>query len=109
MKAPAALGVAVLPSVALGAAALFRRRAMQDRFVACWIGLVFVPLLLTLPDNRYFLPAFPALAIVGAQGLVGRPRWSARVLLLALLLCALTVAFYARIDLAQHAGVFGRR
>jgi hypothetical protein len=64
-------------------------------------------LLLTLPDNRYFLPAFPAVALVGAQALAGRPRWSARVLLLAFLLCAVTLAFYARIDLAQHAGVFG--
>lgn len=107
VKAPAALGVYVLPWVALGAATMFHRRAMQDRFVACWIGLVFVPLLLTLPDNRYFLPAFPAVALVGAQALAGRPLWSARVLVLALLLCALTLAFYARIDLAQHAGVFG--
>ena len=108
LKAPSAIGVCVLPWVALGAAAMFHRRAMQDRFVACWIGLVFVPLLLTLPDNRYFLPAFPAVALVGAQALAGRPRWSARVLLLALLLCAVTLALYARIDLAQHAGWLGK-
>lgn len=107
VKAPSAIGIYVLPWVALGAATMFHRRAMQDRFVACWIGLVFGPLLLTLPDNRYFLPAFPAVALVGAQALAGRPRWSARVLLLAFLLCAVTLAFYARIDLAQHAGVFG--
>lgn len=106
-KTPAAIGVYVMPWVALGAVAMFHRRAMQDRFVACWIGLVFVPLLLTLPDNRYFLPAFPAVALVGAQALAGRPRWCARVLLLALLLCAVTLAFYARIDLSQHGGVFG--
>lgn len=108
-KAPAAIGVAVVPWIALGGVLLWYRRAMQDRFVACWIGLVFVPLALTLPDNRYFLPAFPALAIVGAQALVARPRSCARVLLLALLLGAITVGFYTQIDLGQRAGVFGQR
>jgi hypothetical protein len=107
-KTPAAVGVFVLPWIALGAVAMFHRRALQDRFVACWIVLVFVPLLVTLPDNRYFLPAFPALAIVGAQALAARPRWSARVVLLALLLCAITLAFYTRIDLATRASVFAR-
>jgi 4-amino-4-deoxy-L-arabinose transferase-like glycosyltransferase len=106
-KLPAAVGVAWLPWIALGGVAMWCRRAMQDRFVGCWIALVFVPLALTLPDNRYFLPAFPALAIVAAQALVARPRAAARVLLLALLLCAITVGFYTQIDLGQRAGVFG--
>jgi 4-amino-4-deoxy-L-arabinose transferase-like glycosyltransferase len=107
-KAPSAIGVFILPWIALGAVAMFHRRALQDRFVGCWIVLVFVPLLLTLPDNRYFLPAFPALAIVGGQALAARPRWSARVVLLALLLCAITLVFYTQIDLAMRAGVFSR-
>lgn len=106
-KLPAAIGVAWLPWIALGGVAMWYRRAMQDRFVGCWVALVFVPLALTLPDNRYFLPAFPALAIVAAQALVARPRAGARVLLLALALCAITVGFYTQIDLGQRAGVFG--
>lgn len=106
VKAPAALGVYVVPWVGLGAWGAFHRRAMQDRFVACWIALVFVPLLLTVPDNRYFLPAFPALAILGAQALAARPRWGARVLLLAALLCAITLALYASVDLERRAAIF---
>ena len=109
VKTPAALGVYVLPWLALGAATAWYRRAQQDRFVACWIGLVFAPLLLTLPDNRYFLPAFPALALVGAQALAARPRWSPRVLLLAALLCATTLGLYANVDLAVKGHIFGGR
>lgn len=107
-KLPAAVGVAWLPWIALGGVVMWHRRAMQDHFVAAWIVLVFVPLALTLPDNRYFLPAFPAFAVVGAQALGARPRWSARVLLLAIALCAITIAFYTQIDLGQRANVFGR-
>jgi hypothetical protein len=68
--------------------------------------LVFVPLLLTLPDNRYFMPAFPALMLLGARALLDRPRWAAQVLVLAWLLCALTLAFYAHIDLAERVFLF---
>jgi hypothetical protein len=68
---------------------------------------VFVPLVLTLPDNRYFLPAFPALAALAAGVLVGRPRYAGHVLLLAWLLCAVSVLFYTRIDLGQKAFLFG--
>ena len=106
-KMPAALGVDVVPWIACGALAALRRRAAEDRFVLLWIVLVSVPLLLTLPDNRYFLPAFPALAVLAARMLAGRPRWTAHVLVLALLLCAITTYFYARIDLGRRAFLFG--
>lgn len=106
-KAPSALGVYTVPWIALGALATLRRRAVEDVFVLSWIVIVFVPLLLTLPDNRYFLPAFPALALLGARALLARPRWAAHVLVLAWLLCAITLAFYANIDLGEKVFLFG--
>lgn len=105
-KTPSALGVYTVPWIALGALATRRRRTSADRFVLAWIVLVFVPLLVTLPDNRYFLPAFPALAVLGARALLDRPIWLAHVLVLAWLLCAITLAFYARIDLSQRMFLF---
>jgi len=104
-KTPAAVGVYLLPWIALGAHAA-RRRLAEDRLVLAWVALVFAPLLLTLPDNRYFLPAFPALFLLGARALVDRPRWTAHVLVLAWLLCAITLALYAQVDLGQRAFLF---
>jgi len=106
-KTPAALGVYTLPWIVLGAWAA-RRRLAVDGFVLAWIALVSVPLVLTLPDNRYFLPAFPALLLLAARALLDRPRWTAQGLLLAWLLCAITLALYANVDLAQRAFLFHR-
>lgn len=106
-KTPAALGVYVVPWVLCGAWGAVERRTLEDGFLLWWIGLVFVPLVLTLPDNRYFLPAFPALAALAAGALLGRPRYAGHVLVLAWLLCAVSVLFYTRIDLAQKAFLFG--
>lgn len=105
-KTPSALGIYTVPWIALGAVAAFRRRSAADRFVLGWVALVFVPLLLTLPDNRYFLPAFPALLLPAASLLVAEPRATGRVLLLAALLCAISLVFYAHIDLARQAFLF---
>jgi 4-amino-4-deoxy-L-arabinose transferase-like glycosyltransferase len=107
-KTPSALGVYTLPWIALGAWAA-RRRLREDGFVLAWIALVFVPLVATLPDNRYFLPAFPALLLLAARALLDRPaRWTVHVLLLAWLLCAITLALYAQVDLSQRAFLFQR-
>jgi len=105
-KTPSALGLGVVPWVALGGVAALRRRGEGDVLLLSWIALVAVPLLLTLPDNRYFLPAFPPLAALGAGALVARPRWAFHVLALAWLLCAITFLFYARIDLGEKVFLF---
>lgn len=105
-KTPSALGIYLLPLLALGVREAWRRRTFEDGFVLWWIVLVFVPLLLTLPDNRYFLPAFPALMVVVASALVARPRWTVKLLLLALVLSAVSVALYASLDLSQPMFLF---
>jgi 4-amino-4-deoxy-L-arabinose transferase-like glycosyltransferase len=105
-KTPSALGVGLVPFVACGALGALRRRTTEDVLALLWIVLVFVPLLLTLPDNRYFLPAFPPLMALAAVVLTSRPRWAGHVLVLAWLLCAITFYFYARIDLAEKVFLF---
>ena len=59
-----------------------------------------------MPDNRYFLPAYPAIAMLGAHGLSRLGAGRGRALLLAALLCAVTLAYYAQVDLAQRAFLF---
>lgn len=91
-KLPSAVGLYTAPLVVIG---VLLARGRPARLLYAWVALVLVPLLVTLPDNRYFLPAFPALAILAAIG-VGRVfREPARGLSLSLGLCLVTVGFYA--------------
>ena len=84
-RLPSGLGPYLLPLLLLGGWRLLQRRSNEDRFILAWVGGIFLPLLLTLPSPRYFLPAFPALAIVLAQGLDRVVKNAEHVLLLALL------------------------
>jgi hypothetical protein len=61
---------------------------------------------LTLPDHRYFLPSFPAVALMAALGLQQVPKGTARGLLLALLLAASTLYLY--VDWVRAAELFVR-
>ncbi|MFM7140634.1 MAG: glycosyltransferase family 39 protein, partial [Alphaproteobacteria bacterium] len=63
-KLPSGLGVYLMPILAGGVAAFARSGGASARLLAAWVALVSLPLLVTLPDNRYFLPAYPALSIV---------------------------------------------
>lgn len=91
---PSALGAYSLPILAFGGVHLLRRWAKGEKILAVWVGTVFLLLLATLPVERYFLPAFPALAIVGAVGLrsMGEKAW--RLLGIALLYSVGTVLLY---------------
>lgn len=104
-KMPSAVGLYGVPLILSGLAA--RAWSQPMRLLVWWILLVAVPLLLTLPDNRYFLPAFPALAILGGLGVVRVFREPRRGLSLALALCLLTVVFYAVMPRAQPVFFFG--
>ena len=85
LRLPSGIGPYLLPLLLLGSWRLLQRRSSEDFFLLAWVAGVFIPLLVTLPSPRYFLPAFPALAIILAQGLERVAKNAEQVLLLALL------------------------
>ena len=103
-RLPSALGVYNLPLLGLGAIFVINRRRTVDWVLLFWIVCVWLPLSLTLPDHRYFLPSFPAVALVGALGLQQIAQSTRRGLLLALLLGASTLYLY--VDWVRAAELF---
>jgi len=85
IEIPSALGVYNIPLLLLGGLTLVRKRSQSDWFILLWITVVFVPIMLILPDNRYFMPAFPALAIAMARGVKLIPSVIEKTVVLALL------------------------
>jgi 4-amino-4-deoxy-L-arabinose transferase-like glycosyltransferase len=67
-RLPSAIGPYEIPLILLGTWGSLRTRNPADLFILFWCGFVFLFLILTLPDTRYFMLAFPALAIVAARG-----------------------------------------
>jgi 4-amino-4-deoxy-L-arabinose transferase-like glycosyltransferase len=67
-RLPSAIGVYHVPLLLAGAWHLGQRRAPADQLVLIWITAVWLCLFLTLPDHRYFLCTFPALALLLAEG-----------------------------------------
>jgi hypothetical protein len=110
-RLPSGLGVYNLPFLALGGLFAISRRRAVDWVILFWILSVWLPLSLTLPDHRYFLPSFPAVALLAALGLrhvsAGNiSHGTARGLLLALLLAASTLYLY--VDWVRAAELFVR-
>jgi 4-amino-4-deoxy-L-arabinose transferase-like glycosyltransferase len=103
-RLPSGLGVYNLPLLALGGLFVVNRRRKVDWVLFIWILSVWLPLSLTLPDHRYFLPSFPAVALVAALGLQQIPKGTARGLLLALLLAGSTLYLY--VDWVRVAELF---
>jgi hypothetical protein len=101
-----ALGFYNIPTLFLGGLDLVRRRSQSDLFVLLWMAVVFMVLILTLPDARYFMPTFPALAIGIARGLRRIPGATERAALLALLYCG--GALYLFVDLYRAPHLFLR-
>lgn len=93
-RLPPALGAFNLPLLAAGAAALTSQGGRSARLLGIWIAAPAAVLLLTLPDPRYFLPLFPALALVLARGsqTVAHPE---RLVICALIQAAATIAVSA--------------
>ena len=67
------LGAYNLPLILLGLFLLIRQKSISDAFVLMWIGVVSILLILTLPDHRYFMVIFPALAMTSARWIESRP------------------------------------
>ena len=93
-RLPSALGVYNLPLLAVGGLYVLKRRRSVEWVLLFWILSVWLPLSLTLPDHRYFLPSFPAVALVAALGLQQVSKGMARGLLLALLFGVSTLYLY---------------
>ena len=82
-RLPSAIGVYLAPVLVYGVIVALRRRERVDVALLLSIACLAVPVLLTTPDPRYFFPAFPLLAIIGATALRGMPaRDSLRLLLM---------------------------
>jgi 4-amino-4-deoxy-L-arabinose transferase-like glycosyltransferase len=103
-RLPSALGVYNLPLIALGGLVLINRRRAVDWVILFWIVSVWLPLFLTLPDHRYFLPSFPAVALLAALGLQQIPQATPRGLLLSLLFAI--SALYLYVDWVRAAELF---
>lgn len=105
-RLPSALGAYSIPMLLLGGLHLVGRRTQPDLFILLWTATVFLLVILTLPDPRYFMPAFPALAIAMARGLTRIPEATEQVVVLALFYCG--EALYLYIVLNQAARLFLR-
>lgn len=102
-KLPSAIGLYHLPLLLVGLRAAWGKGFAGAGTLLVWIATISLPLLLTLPENRYFLPAFPAIAILLALGLDRLPDWRDDALLLALLLSLVTVAYYGSLEVRTPA------
>lgn len=103
-RLPAGLGVYNFPIMILGCWHLFKRKNQSDRFTAIWIAVIFLVLMVTLPDHRYFMPVFPAIALLMAQGSANIPQGKGRALILSLLYCA--GALYLFVDWQRSSHLF---
>jgi 4-amino-4-deoxy-L-arabinose transferase-like glycosyltransferase len=103
-RLPSALGVHHLPLIFFGVMVLLRWRKPADLFVLFWIGILFFVLFLTLPDHRYFLSTFPAIAILIARSFTSFPEIKERALLLCLLFGAGNL--YLFVDWVREATLF---
>jgi 4-amino-4-deoxy-L-arabinose transferase-like glycosyltransferase len=86
-RLPSSLGVYNVPLLAVGGILAVWQRGRMNGVLLLWVTAVWLLLLLTLPDHRYFLSSFPALAVLMARALAGLPAGAGRILLLALLYC----------------------
>lgn len=103
-RIPSSLGVYHAPWIIFGLLYVLKRRNSADLMVLLWIGSVSVALFLTLPDHRYFLPIFPALALVVAHMVLRFPDYAERAILLSLLFGAGNLYMFA--DWVRESHIF---
>jgi 4-amino-4-deoxy-L-arabinose transferase-like glycosyltransferase len=103
-KLSSALGAYSLPLLLLGGLIIVWQRKRSDLLVLLWVGVVSVLLILSIPDHRYFMLIFPALAIMMAHGLGHIPEAAEQAILLALLYCG--GALYLFVDWFRAAQLF---
>lgn len=84
-RLPPGIGLYLFPLIGLGGWLGYRRRSEADWLLFTWIAVTAGLLLLTIPDHRYFLPIFPALAILIARWMDTNPAAITRTTILAFL------------------------
>lgn len=94
-RLPSALGPYTLPMLFMGGVYLLQRREQADKIIMMWAVFVLLSLFLTLPDARYCMPAFPALAIVMAHGLHRVSQNVEQIILLLLTSCGGALYLFA--------------
>ncbi|NOH01786.1 MAG: phospholipid carrier-dependent glycosyltransferase [Chloroflexi bacterium] len=106
-RIPSSLGVHYAPLIILGMLYLIKDKNPANPIVLLWIGAVSASLFLTLPDHRYFLPVFPAIAIVVARVLRRFPVYAERTIILGLLFEAGNLYLFANWIREAHFFPFG--
>ena len=86
---PASIGLYLLPLVGIGVWTFLKKNSPSNErwsnlFIGYWLAIIFIPIFFTLPVNRYFMPAYPALAILMAYGLHYSVKNPIRIVLFAL-------------------------
>jgi 4-amino-4-deoxy-L-arabinose transferase-like glycosyltransferase len=104
-RLPSAVGAFTVPILLMSLWHLVRSRRQPDRLALAWVAAVSVPIVALLPDSRYFLPAFPALALVMATGLQSELGAAERPTFVAL--CFGAQALYLYLVLTQSARILG--
>jgi len=102
---PSAIGPYNFVLLALGLWIIIRRRNVSDWIIMIWIVVISAILLLTIPDHRYFMAMFPALAIMMAAWMKSNPLHGERVVGLTLLYWM--GALYLFIDWSRVGPLFG--
>ncbi len=103
-RLPSAIGVYHFPVILIAGLTALKARKSVDLFLIGWIAIIFISILLTLPDHRYFMPAFPALAILMAGWLKEKPDLNLRYTILSV--CFLLSSLVLFIDWDRQAELF---
>lgn len=103
-RLPSGIGFYNLPLIALGTLLVVLTRKLPGIMLLMWIITVAILLFLTLPDHRYFMPTFPAMALLAGAWLRDRGRVSMQILILAYLL--LFGALFLFVDWQREAQLF---
>ncbi len=102
---PSAIGPYNFVLLVLGLWIIIRRRNISDWIIMIWIVVISAILLLTIPDHRYFMAMFPALAIMMGAWMKSNPLHGERVVGLTLLYWI--GALYLFIDWSRVGPLFG--
>jgi hypothetical protein len=101
-RLPSAVGAFSVPILGVGAWQVGRRRRQSDLLSLAWLVAVSLPIAALLPDARYFLPAFPAVALIMTSGLRSVPGGVERPTFLALCCGAQALYLYLILDQAAR-------